>query len=136
MQLVGELVGLGPQGVGGGPGGAQFTLQGGQLGPVPQGGDGADVAALGPDGHPVQDHQPLPHQHQLVRVRLVAGEDDFQCRVHAEGIASFLPTQSGGQAQQFPGAVVGHGDPLVRVQRHHAFLQARAAWLRGSPPAR
>ena len=68
MELVGELVGLGPQGIGDGPGGAKFTFQGRQLGPVPQGGDGADVASMGSQGNTVHDHQPLPHEHQLVSI--------------------------------------------------------------------
>lgn len=56
MQLVGKFVGLGPQGVCGGPGGAKFALEGGELRAVTERGDGADVPAVRSDGSPVQHH--------------------------------------------------------------------------------
>ncbi|MNI76986.1 hypothetical protein D3C73_1332510 [compost metagenome] len=56
MELVGELVGLGPQGIGDGAGGTEFAFERGQFGPVPQRGDGADVASVGTQGNAVHDH--------------------------------------------------------------------------------
>ncbi|MDI2023818.1 hypothetical protein PJL18_04366 [Paenarthrobacter nicotinovorans] len=123
MELVGELVGLRAQGVRDRTGGTKFALKGGQLGAVPQGGHRTDVAPMRAQRHPVHHHQPLPYQHQLVRVRLFAGQHHFQGGFDGEGAQ--LPAYAVvGQSEQLAGALVGHRDPLMGVQRHNTFLEA------------
>ena len=66
VQLVGELVGLRPEQLGGAAERADLLLQPGQLGAVPQGGHRAEPAAVLADRHPVHHQHPAAPDDHLV----------------------------------------------------------------------
>ena len=67
MQLVGELVRLRAERLGGLPGDAQLPFELAQLGAVAQGRHGADASAVHGDRLPVQHEHALTDEHHGVR---------------------------------------------------------------------
>ena len=114
MQLVGELVRLRPQQVGGAPEGAELPLQGGQLGAVAQRGHRAERRPSVRHGHPVHDQHPAAD-------RTTTGRGPRRCRagqhLAAAGPSIRSSSQAAADAVLAAGRAAARPPSLTRVTR-------------------
>ena len=132
MQLVGELMGLRPEQLGGAAERPELALEVRQCRAVPQGGHGAEVATVARHTHLVHHQHAASSDHDVVARAVVVGlgalvaepgqhieEATFDAQVaqaHARGVLR--------QVEQPPRDVVDESDPVVRVEGDHALGDA------------